>query len=126
MMFIAIFVLASDFQVLLQLLIFLPIFYGIFSVLGYKKEDKAAFPAIMVVSLIVVSQIAQATTPISHAMTLIGMSTYNNYTGEVMDLHSMWVSAYRLVLLSLFYGSWLLNMYLKWMSADWQILIMMH
>lgn len=85
MMFIAIFVLASGLSSSSTMLIFLPIFYGIFSVLGYKKEDKAAFPAIMVVSLIVVSQIAQATTPISHAMTLIGMSTYNNYTGEVMD-----------------------------------------
>ena len=39
----------------------------------------------MIASLAIICQIAQATTPISHAMTLIGFSSYNSYTGNNLE-----------------------------------------
>lgn len=85
MIFISVFVLASLLSATATLMIFLPILYIIFNELGYTKEEQAVFPAVMVCGIVVVAQIAQAATPISHAMTIIGMSTFNSYTGETID-----------------------------------------
>ena len=85
MIFTSIFVLSSGLSSSSTIMIFLPILYEIFGMLGYKKGDGEAFPAIMIASLAIVCQIAQATTPISHAMTLIGFSSYNSYTGNTME-----------------------------------------
>lgn len=85
MIFIAVFVLSSVLSATATVMIFLPILYVIFEELGFKKADNATFPAVMVCGLVVIAQIAQASTPVSHAMTIIGMSTYTTYTGEVID-----------------------------------------
>lgn len=85
MIFVSIFVLSSGLSSSSTIMIFLPILYEIFESLGYKKGEKEALPAIMIASLAIVCQIAQATTPISHAMTLIGFSSYNSYTGNTME-----------------------------------------
>lgn len=82
MIFIAIFILSSGLSSTATLMVFLPILVEIFETLGYQKGDGAKFPAIMITSLVVVAQLAQSSTPISHAMTLIGMSSYTSYTGE--------------------------------------------
>lgn len=82
MIYIAIFVLASGLSTTATMLVFIPLLGAIYDMLGYKKEDGDKFPAIMMTSVVVVSQIAQSTSPISHAMTLIGLSTYTNYMPE--------------------------------------------
>lgn len=82
MIFAAIFILSSGLSSTATLMVFLPILIEIFETLGYKKEDGAKFPGLMLTSLVVVAQLAQSSTPISHAMTLIGMSSYTSYTGE--------------------------------------------
>lgn len=82
MLFISIFILSSGLSSTATLMVFLPILVEIFETLGYKKGEGAKFPAIMITSLVVVAQLAQSSTPISHAMTLIGMSSYTSYTGE--------------------------------------------
>lgn len=85
MIFVAIFVLSSGLSSSSTIMIFLPILYEIFESLGYEKGKGDSFPAVMIASLAIICQIAQATTPISHAMTLIGFSSYNSYTGNTMD-----------------------------------------
>ncbi len=85
MIFIAIFVVSSVLSATATVMIFLPILYVIFDELGFKKEENAVFPSVMVCGLVVIAQIAQASTPVSHAMTIIGMSTYTTYTGGVID-----------------------------------------
>jgi len=85
MIFTAIFVLSSGLSSSSTIMIFLPILYEIFESLGYEKGKGDKFPAVMIASLAIVCQIAQATTPISHAMTLIGFSSYNSYTGNIME-----------------------------------------
>lgn len=85
MIFAAIFVLSSFLSSSSTIMIFLPILYEIFESLGYIKGKGDYFPAIMIASLAIICQIAQATTPISHAMTLIGFSAYSNYTGAEMS-----------------------------------------
>ncbi|MCI8960250.1 MAG: hypothetical protein HFG62_14185 [Lachnospiraceae bacterium] len=85
MIFVSIFVLSSGLSSSSTIMIFLPILYEIFESLGYEKGKGDAFPAVMIASLAIVCQIAQATTPISHAMTLIGFSSYNSYTGNTME-----------------------------------------
>lgn len=82
MIFASIFILSSGLSSTATLMVFLPILTEIFETLGYKKEDRAKFPGIMLTSLVVVAQLAQSSTPISHAMTLIGLSSYTSYTGE--------------------------------------------
>ncbi|HIT63249.1 MAG TPA: anion permease [Candidatus Ventrimonas merdavium] len=85
MIFVSIFVLSSGLSSSSTIMIFLPILYEIFESLGYQKGKGDAFPAVMIASLAIICQIAQATTPISHAMTLIGFSSYNSYTGNTME-----------------------------------------
>ena len=80
MIYAAIFILASVLSATATLLIFLPIITTICETIGYTREEKNKFPAMLMASVIIVAQIAQATSPISHAMTLIGMSTYTSYT----------------------------------------------
>lgn len=82
MIFASIFILSSGLSSTATLMVFLPILTEIFETLGYRKEDGAKFPGIMLTSLVVVAQLAQSSTPISHAMTLIGMSSYTSYTGD--------------------------------------------
>ncbi len=85
MIFVSIFVLSSGLSSSSTIMIFLPILYEIFEALGYKKGKGDVFPAVMIASLAIICQIAQATTPISHAMTLIGFSAYNSYTGNSLE-----------------------------------------
>lgn len=79
MIYIAIFILASFLSTTATMLVFIPIMTAIFETLGYEKAAQDKFPALMMTSIVVVSQIAQSTSPISHSMTLIGISTYSNY-----------------------------------------------
>lgn len=85
MIFVSIFVLSSGLSSSSTIMIFLPILYEIFESLGYEKGKGDIFPAVMIASLAIICQIAQATTPISHAMTLIGFSSYNSYTGNNLE-----------------------------------------
>lgn len=85
MIFLAIFILSSGLSSTVTVMIFLPIFYEIFKSLDFKQSDGYAFPALMVSSLAIICQVAQATTPISHAMTLIGFAAFNSYTGHPLD-----------------------------------------
>lgn len=85
MIFVSIFVLSSGLSSSSTIMIFLPILYEIFESLGYEKGKGDIFPAVMIASLAIICQIAQATTPISHAMTLIGFSSYNSYTGNIWN-----------------------------------------
>jgi len=85
MIYISIFVLASGLSATATLLVFIPIFYEIFKTLSYEKSDKDPFPSMMMLGLVVIAQLAQSTTPISHAMTLIGMATYGRMTGNEMS-----------------------------------------
>lgn len=85
MIFVSIFVLASGLSSTATLMIFLPILYEIFSELGFQKNQGDALPSVLVLGLVVCAQIAQASTPIAHTMTLIGMSTYTSYTGAVIE-----------------------------------------
>ncbi len=100
MIFVSIFVLSSGLSSSSTIMIFLPILYEIFSSLGYEKGKGDAFPAVMIASLAIVCQIAQATTPISHAMTLIGFSSYNSYTGNTMEFGQYVMSAMPVGILS--------------------------
>lgn len=85
MIFTAIFVLSSGLSSSATIMIFLPILYEIIESLGYTKGDDKKLPAVLIASLPIVCQVAQSTTPISHAMTLIGFSQYSSYTGQTMD-----------------------------------------
>lgn len=82
MIYIAIFVLASGLSTTATMLVFIPLLDAIYQMLGYQKSDNDKFPALMMTSVVVISQIAQSTSPISHSMTLIGISTYTNYFPE--------------------------------------------
>lgn len=68
-------------------MIFLPILTEIFRELGYRKGDGEKFPALMITSLLVVAQMAQFATPVSHAMTLMGLSCYTTYTGDEIEFN---------------------------------------
>lgn len=85
MIFAAIFILSSGLSSSATVMIFLPILYEIIESLGYKKGEDMKLPAVLIASLPIVCQVAQSTTPISHAMTLIGFSQYASYTGLTMD-----------------------------------------
>lgn len=85
MIFAAIFILSSGLSSSATIMIFLPILYEIIESLGYEKGDDMKLPAVLIASLPIVCQVAQSTTPISHAMTLIGFSQYASYTGQTME-----------------------------------------
>lgn len=101
MIYLSVFVLASLLSATATLMIFLPILYIIFNELGYSKEDNAVLPSVLVCSLVIIAQIAQAATPISHAMTIIGMSTYTTYTEGTIDFLEYCALCLPIALLSL-------------------------
>lgn len=53
--------------------------------LGYEKNKKVGVGAMMVLGTVIVGQIANSCTPISHAMSITGMTTYTSYTGGTID-----------------------------------------
>lgn len=85
MLFVAIALISSVLSSTSTVMIFLPILYEIFEALGYKKTDQNKFTTLMMMSLVVVCQIVQSTSPISHVHTILGISTYASYTGNEIE-----------------------------------------
>jgi sodium-dependent dicarboxylate transporter 2/3/5 len=85
MLMAAIFILSSVMSSTALMMIFIPIVYEMFTETGYAKEHNVAMPSMIMISMLIIAQIAQATTPISHTMTLVGFNTYANFAGEPMD-----------------------------------------
>lgn len=85
MLFVAISLISAVLSSTSTVMIFLPILYEIFEALGYKKEEKSKFTTLLMMSLVVVCQIIQSTSPISHVHTILGISTYASYTGQEIE-----------------------------------------
>ena len=85
MYFIAEFVLSLVLSSTSTFMIFLPIMTEILTELGYEKNKKVGVGAMMVLGTVIVGQIANSCTPISHAMSITGMTTYTSYTGGTID-----------------------------------------
>ena len=66
-------------------LIFLPIMVEILEGVGYRKEDKPQIGAAMILGSVLTGSLANSCTPISHAISITGMSLYTTYTGESID-----------------------------------------
>ena len=63
------------------MLIFFPILQEIFDLMGAKREESKKFPAMMILSILFISLISHATSPISHAITIIAMGAYGGFAG---------------------------------------------
>ena len=66
-------------------MIFLPIMEEILQEVGYQKGDKTKVGAMMVLGTVIVGQLANSCTPVSHAMSITGLTTYQSYTGGTID-----------------------------------------
>ncbi len=85
MYFAALFLLSLLLSSTSTFMIFMPIMVEILEQVGYKKEDKPAVGAMMILGTVVIGQIANSCTPISHAMSITGMTTYTTYTQGTID-----------------------------------------
>lgn len=82
MIFAANFLISSILSSTATIMIFLPIAYEILEELDYKKGDGEKLPVLILMGVVVIGQIAQATSPISHVHTALGIATYSTFMGE--------------------------------------------
>ena len=86
MMLLSVFVLTAILPAVAAIMIVLPIFCEIFKELGYEKTDNAELPAAVTFGAAMSASFAVAASPIGHAQTIVGMSSYNVYTGDTLDI----------------------------------------
>ena len=86
MMFTAVFVLGLMLPAVAAAMVALPIFYEILKELGFEKGKGESLPQVIIFGVAMAVSIAIAASPIGHAQTIIGMSSYNAYTGDTMEL----------------------------------------
>ena len=70
------------------MMIFLPILTEMLQQIGCEKNKTEPLTAMMMLGTVIVMQAANASTPIGHAMSLQGMSTFNSMTGLTLDFFS--------------------------------------
>lgn len=85
MLFAACFLVACFLSSTLSFMIFLPIIYKIFEAVGCKQEEDSEFTSLLIAGVVICVCVAQCATPIAHTITIFGMNSYQNYTGEIMD-----------------------------------------
>lgn len=86
MMYAAAFFIALFLPAVASVMVALPIFTGVLEELNFKKGGKDQLPQAVVLGTVVSVSIGVAACPISHAQTIIGMTSYTAYTGGVMEL----------------------------------------
>ena len=84
MYFLATFVINSCLSASPGIMIFLPILTEMLQEIGYEKGKPKGLTIMMMMGTCIVAQAANAATPIGHAMSLQGMSTYASMTGSAI------------------------------------------
>jgi sodium-dependent dicarboxylate transporter 2/3/5 len=74
------------------IMIFLPILSEMLQQIGCEKGKGEPLTAMMMMGTVIVAQAANASTPIGHAMSLQGMSTYASFTGGRMEFFTFVVT----------------------------------
>ncbi|MEE0697849.1 MAG: SLC13 family permease [Oscillospiraceae bacterium] len=85
MYFTAVYVLNLFLSAATCIMILMPILLSIFENVGLDKGRRCQLSSMLLLCTVVVSQLANGSNPISHAVTTQGFSLYESYTGEPMD-----------------------------------------
>lgn len=86
MMFISVYLIGLLSSAVATVMMALPIFYEILKELKFEKGKGEDLPAIIVYSVAMAISYSVAASPIGHAQTIIGVTSYNAYTGDAMSM----------------------------------------
>lgn len=86
MMFASVYLIGILTSTVATVMMILPIFYEILKELKFEKSQNAALPTCIIFSVVIGASYSVAASPIGHAQTIIGVTSYNAYTGNTMGM----------------------------------------
>lgn len=86
MMFLSVFILGMISSAVATAMVALPIFYEILKELKFEKGKGDSLPSVIIFGVALSISFAVGASPIGHAQTIFGMSSYNIYTGDTLDM----------------------------------------